>query len=119
MLLSLFNTFNANDQVNPCQLSLLHFWVLVVGPYPNLFVETKCFGLFLQMNRLINACAQQQVRQTKCRKEILNDECVSKRIIVSYVGMTAGDYFSSLLDPTIRALKGPWTANEAGLKGVK
>jgi hypothetical protein len=71
------------------------------------------------MNRLINACAQQQVRQTKCRKEILNDECVSKRIIVSYVGMTAGDYFRRLLDPTIRALKGPWTANEAGLKGVK
>ena len=26
VLLSLFNTFNANDQVNPYQWSLLHFW---------------------------------------------------------------------------------------------
>jgi len=79
------------------------------------FVSLRC--LLTQMHRLLRACAQQQINQTASRKEILRDDCASKSIIVQYVGLCAGDYLQRLLAPTIRALQGPWTANEAGLKG--
>ena len=78
-------------------------------------VSLRC--LLPQMHRLLRACAQQQINQTASRKEILRGDCASKSIIVQYVGLCAGDYLQRLLAPTIRALQGPWTANEAGLKG--
>ena len=44
VLLSLFNTFNANDQVTPYQWTLLHFWILV-GHYPKLIREDQMLWL--------------------------------------------------------------------------
>ena len=69
------------------------------------------------MGRLLSACAQYQIRQSKSRKEIFTQDCATKSIIVAYIKMAAGDYCNQLIAPTIRALQGPWTANEAGLKG--
>lgn len=71
----------------------------------------------LQMHRLLRACTQQEIQQSKSRKEILTQSCATKHIIVAYMNLAAGDYFKQLIAPTIRALQGPWTANEAGLKG--
>ena len=70
------------------------------------------------MNRLLRACAQQQIKQSKTRKDLLRGDCASKRIILSYFGMVAGDFLQRLIAPTVRALQGPWTATEAGLKGA-
>ena len=70
------------------------------------------------MNRLLRACANQQIRQTKTRTELFQLDCASRCVIVAYFRVAAGDYFERLLAPTIRGLQGPWTANEAGLKGV-
>ena len=73
--------------------------------------------VLFQMGRLLRACAQHQIRQSKSRKEIFTQDCSTKCIIVTYMRMAAGDYCKQLIAPTIRALQGPWTANEAGLKG--
>jgi hypothetical protein len=71
----------------------------------------------LQMHRLLRACTQQEIQQSKSLKEILTQPCATKCIIATYLNSAAGDYFKQLIAPTIRALQGPWTANEAGLKG--
>ena len=71
-----------------------------------------------QLHRLLRACTLQQMKQSKNRKEALSEDCTSKTIIVAVVEMFANDYLHCLIAPTIRALQGPWTANEAGLKGA-
>lgn len=69
------------------------------------------------MHRLLRACTQQEIQQSKSLKEILTQPCATKCIIAAYLNSAAGDYFKQLIAPTIRALQGPWTASEAGLKG--